>query len=239
MRGFTRKSGPGFGLSGARFSPSYPVVKSWLFLLVLLPLVTAGTIMCRKAPEANEAAAPAAAGKTAAAAQPEADTRIQDPDSPSDKQVQDLRAIGSLLLEYVEKNGRQPFSAQMSKEPDMEGPPREIVCNLSIREIPEKFAEPTHFCKVIPAAELEEELSQGLGRKVSLPIDPRELEWDGKQQPFFYAVMIHTEGFLLTTYFHTPHKAAEKISDNWYRFEIIQNGKPAEGREKAVRSEAG
>ena len=153
----------------------------------------------------------------------------------AEEKVQAVRQIGQVLAEYTQKKGATPYAENWKDDdPDDDSVPVTIICNLSEKKIPDRLAFPPFSCHVMAAKELEDYLSEGLGRKVVLPRDDRELEADGKPLPLFYTIQISEGEFFVATYLTEEHKDARKLGEKFYKFEVGSVAVPGKKIEKAT-----
>lgn len=152
-----------------------------------------------------------------------------------DEHVKAVRQIGQVLAEYTQKKGTTPFSENWKDDdPDDDSSPVTILCHLSDDKIPDQLAYPPFSCHVMAAKQLEEYLSKGLGRKVALPRDDRDLKLNGRPAPLFYTIQIDEGEFFVATYLTEPHKDARKLGEKWYKFEVGSVAVPEKKIEKAT-----
>lgn len=149
-------------------------------------------------------------------------------------QIQDIREIGSVLAEYTAKKKTTPFSENWKKvEKGYSAVP--IICNLSVvKDIPDKLAYPPYSCAIFTVEHLEDYLSKGLGRKVRLPLDDRNLKQRGKEVPVFYTILITKDHFFVSTYFTEPRDNLRKMGKHWYKFQVGLVAVPEKMIEKAI-----
>lgn len=153
----------------------------------------------------------------------------------TEEKVQAVRLIGQVLAEYTEKKGATPYAENWKDDdPDDDSVPVTIICNLSEKEIPDRLAFPPFSCHVMEAKELEAYLSKGLGRKVVLPKDDRELNAGGRPLPLFYTIQIGEGEFFVATYLTEEHKDARKLGEKFYKFEVGSVAVPEKKIEKAT-----
>ena len=156
-------------------------------------------------------------------------------DKTADEHVAAIRQIGQILAEYTKVKGTTPFSENWKDDdPDDGQSPVTIICNLSEKKIPDKLAYPPFSCYLMAHKQLEEYLSKGLGRKIQLPLDDRDLKHDGRPLPLFYTIQIGEGDFFVATYLTTEHKDARKLAANFYKFEVGYVAVPAKKIEKAI-----
>jgi hypothetical protein len=153
----------------------------------------------------------------------------------ADEHVAAVRQIGQLLAEYTQLKGATPYSENWKNDdPDDDSSPVTIIFNLSKNKIPDKLAYPPFSCHLMGHKDLEKYLAKGLGRKISLPLDDRDLEHGGRPLPLFYTIQINEGEFFVATYLTEAHKDARKLADNFYKFEVGSIAVPGKKIEKAV-----
>lgn len=153
----------------------------------------------------------------------------------ADERIATVRQIGQLLAEYTQKKGATPYAESWKEDdPKDDKVPVTIICNLSEKKIPDKLAYPPFSCYVMEPKDLEKYLSEGLGRKITLPRDDRALEHNGKPLPLFYIIQIGNGNFFVATYLTEAHKDARKLRDDFYKFEVGSVAVPEKKIEKAV-----
>ena len=129
--------------------------------------------------------------------------------------LNDLRVMGEIIQEYKEKTGTYPLEGITDLQ--------HFVLIGTGEQIHPDLERPDIEHEETSTEDFERILSEGLGREISLPLDP---QLRATMKPNFYIYMIESDRYFLAVHLHESHGIAKEVGRFYYKLEVSNVADP-------------